>query len=381
MSWRSRSYRGGLLIKCLWRGLFHGAAIHAPTSITDILVVPTGKLGDAVCNTPVFKALRTHFPRSKIIAAGDVKLLEPLLADSGLVDGYIDLGQSDVIERLKQRSFQAAIITGPSYIAMALCYLAGVPLVVAPRVIGGWSPAVTRPYKVLQKLVATFPYRFGAYAPGERLKALEPLGIKTSDTKKCLGFSVTAATAATQFFSQHGINPEKDMVVGIAPGAGNKIKAWPVERFAAVAEYLVKNYRAKIILIGSPADSELAVTMMGKLAPGIETTNAIGQFNLDILKAVISQLRLFISVDTGPVYIAEAFKIPTVDITGPIDEREQPPIGQFHKVVPPQSRRRPELFVLNAKVYNHVEALRQINSITVTQVTTVIDSLISEVNS
>ena len=64
------------------------------------------------------------------------------------------------------------------------------------------------------------------------------------------------------------------------------------------------------------------------LNPETQFVNTDGLFSLDELKALIQRLSLFISVDTGPIYIAEAFDVPTIDIIGPMDENEQPPRGE-----------------------------------------------------
>lgn len=90
--------------------------------------------------------------------------------------------------------------------------------------------------------------------------------------------------------------------------------------------------------------------------------------SIDELKALIAQAGLFVAVDTGPVYIAEAFGTPTVDIVGPMDEREQPPRGEIHLVVVPPAPRTPQLHIMNARVYNEEEVRRQTESISVEMV-------------
>ena len=87
------------------------------------------------------------------------------------------------------------------------------------------------------------------------------------------------------------------------------------------------------------------------------------------------------SVDRGPLYIAEAFGVPTVDIVGPVDEREQPPIDVRHVVVVPEGRRRAELHVMNGRVYDAAEARRQVVAISVEQVTRSIDELMRRLTS
>lgn len=378
MNFFSRIKRIILIARCLWRGVFWGRASQRPKSVSRIIVVPTGKLGDIVCNTPVLKAIRTYLPKAHLIVAGATKLHRPILSDSGLVDEYLDLEKKGMIDRAKNYQADVAIVTGPSYEPAALLYLAGVPLVIAARVEGGVSPAVTRPYKILQRLIKTFPYRFGEYAPRERLRALEPLGIFSDDTRKHLGFSQIADQKVEQFFFANNLNSENDLIVGISPTAGNKIKEWPTERFAKVADYLYEKYNAKVLIVGSKNDSAKAQEMISHLNKNTKLIDATGAFNLDELKAFISKLQLFISVDTGPIYIAEAFGVPTVNIVGPVDERVQPPRGLIHRNVVPPNRQRAELSILNARSYNQEEARRQVFSITVPAVIEEIDRLISD---
>ncbi len=375
----SRIKRMLLLVRCSVRMVFYGVANKIPQSPSRIIVVPTGKLGDVVCNTPVLRAIRTHLPETQIIVAGTITLHKPLLADSGLVDEYLDLEEKGVIRRIRNCWADVALVTGPSYESTALLYLSGIPLVVAARVEGGISSAETRPYKILKRLIKTFPYRIGEYAPRERLKVLEPISIFSADTKKQLGFSDLADKKVKQFFIDNSINLEKDFVVGISPSAGNKIKEWPVERFAKVIDHLYDKYQAKIVIIGDKNDLDKVKEVIKNLNKKTIVINSAGIFNLDELKALISRCNLFISVDTGPIYIAEAFDTPTVNIVGPVNERVQPPFGLTHLNVLPPDRKKPELSILNARSYNREEALRQVFSTTVEMVTREIDKLICDI--
>lgn len=368
-----------LAAACLARALVKGKANHIPTQVSKIIVVPTGKLGDVVCVTPVLRAVRTYLPEARLIVAGTSKLHRPLLADSGLADEYLDLEEPRAIARVRESGAKAALITGPSFVSTALLFLAGVPLVVAPVVRGGFSPAETCLYRIIRRLVCTFPYEIDQYAPQERLKVLEPLGISTNDTKKQLGFSQAASKKIEQLFIDHGIDRNKNLVVGISLSAGNKIKEWPVERFAEVIDHLAHKYQAKVLIIGDKTDVVKAEALYGYLKEETEVLDTTGKFNLDELKTLISKLKLFISVDTGPIYIAEAFSIPTVNIVGPVDERVQPPRGRIHRNVLPPGRTRAELSILNARIYNREEARRQVLSISASLVTEVIDQLLADI--
>ena len=243
MEFLNRIKRILLLARCIVRSLFYGSANKTPENVSNIMVVPTGKLGDIVCNTPVLYAIRKHLPSARIIVAQTGRLPDKVLAGSSLIDGYIDLNKKGVIREIKECKADAALITGPSFVPTALMYLSGIQLVVAPEVIGGFSPFETRLYKILKKFIKTFEYKMGEYAPRQRLKCLEPLGVVTEDTKKHLGFSKNADTNAEEV-----LNKNKKLV-GITLTAGNKIKDWPAERFAKVANYIGEKYEAMIGII------------------------------------------------------------------------------------------------------------------------------------
>ncbi|MDO8408323.1 MAG: glycosyltransferase family 9 protein [bacterium] len=343
-----------------------------------ILLVPAGKLGDVVCTTPVMRAVRAHLPHAKLYIREYGNTNAQLLAESGLVDGYLNaVTVRDYSRELRRLRIDTVLLTGPSLEDVAAALIARVPRIIAPRIVGGYSPLETRPYKMLGRFVTLFPYRVGAYAPRERLRCLEPLGIITDDTTKRIGFSDAASMSMNRFLAEQDIDRARDFVVGITPSAGHKIKEWPIERFAEVADYIAARYRARVIIIGGPKDHTHVEETMRHMKDATRATTAVG-FSIDELKALISKLNLFISVDTGPIYIAEAFAIPTIDITGPIDEKEQPPRGPLHRNVVPPQRVRPELFVLNARSYNRAEALRQVQSITVSLVKNEIDLLLAD---
>lgn len=374
----SRLERIFLLIICLARIVQKGPATKKPEKISRIMIVPTGKLGDLVCNTPVIFSTRKSFPNAKIIAAGNSKLCREVFSESGLVDEYLDLVSPGAVSRVKNAAADVALVTGPAFSFVAKVFAAGVPFVVAPSVVGGFSPAETRLYKILKKFIETFPYRIDAYAPRERLKVMEKVGVFSDDTRKHLGFSSTAEEKIKKFFSENKINPEKDFVVAISPTAGNKIKEWPEDRFAEVADHLVTKYQAKIIILGGPNDKEKVkktASSMKSQSGALEVTN----LNIDELKALVSKLSLFVAVDTGPIYVAEAFGVATVDIVGPVDERVQPPQGAIHINVVPPRRSAAELSILNARFYNKSEAVRQTLSITALHVINAVDSLLNSI--
>lgn len=342
----------------------------------NILVIAPGKLGDIVCTTPVFVALKSNMPKRRIYLEDRTGLNEKIIDHSNLIDGYFAFKDlASVKADVKKYNIRIAVLTGPDFKSLAYAYLSGVPFIVTPKVVGGFCPQQTKTYRLLSLLVRTVPFHFHKYAPRERLRVLEPLNIITNDTKKLLGFSKNAESFSKQLLDKNGFS-QGNILVGITLSAGNKIKIWDVERFAKVIEYLHATYHnARVILVGSKNDLSLSGQLKALLHNEVKILDTTGMLSIDQLKALISRMDIFIGVDTGPIYIAEAFNIPTVDIVGPVDEREQPPIGDLHKVVVPK-RSAPELYVMNARLYNKEEALRQVKAITHEEVINAVSELL-----
>jgi ADP-heptose:LPS heptosyltransferase len=323
------------------------------------------KMGDMVCTTPVFRAMKNKYPNARVIVMGNAVNKE-LLAGNPDVSEYIVYDKNNfwrILRQIRNLRLDVGILTGPSPEFLAMLYLSGAPLVIAPFIEGGFCPHETRVYKILRRLVETRPHRMENYAPREYLRLLEPLGVFAEDTKKHLNFSLAAAERARAFMQENDL--EGGLVVGIFPGTSHKIKLWPSERFARLADEIHKKYGARIVIIGGPDDRKEVEAMKAAMskAPFVDANG----MSIDELKALISKLNLFVSVDTGPIYIAEAFGVPTVCVVGPMDEREQPPRGPKHKIAVAE-RQKPELYIMNNAVFNYKEARRQAEDITVEMV-------------
>lgn len=358
-----------LLILCFVYALFRGKATRKVATPRKIVVLQTAKIGDMVCTTPMFRAVKEKYPEARLCVIGNA-INKDVLAGNHDVDEYIVLGKGNfwkLIKRLRKEKVDVACQTSPNFRFLSALFLSGIPTIVATKIENGYSLLETKSYKVLRKLVISKSHKMGSYAPREYLRLLEPIGIHTDNTKKYLFFSNEARKKIETLFLENEVKKD-DFLVCISPSAGNKIKQWPAERFAEVADFIYQNHRATIFIIGAMNDRAEVAEMIHCLNKETRVINLLDKLNLDELKAFMSNLNMFIAVDTGPIYIAEAFGVPTVDITGPIDENEQPPISMTNRIVNIKNRKKPELCVMNARWYDETEARRQTEEITVQMV-------------
>lgn len=365
-------------IKIIWQvlrtwigGWFRGRANRKISNPKRVLVVQMAKLGDMVCTTPMFRAIKKNYPECKVAVLGNA-INKEVLDGNADVDEYLVAGKDfkREVDKIRRGDFEAVFLTSPNLFHLMAAYAARVPLIVATWVEGGFSPLMTRSYRWLaSRLAVVVPHRMGQYAPREYLRLLEMIEIKETETKKYLNFSAAAREKAAEILKE-----ATGLKVGVAVTAGNKIKEWPRNNFAELIDYLIER-NVRVVLLGASQDREAVDEVLKYVRDRKGLTDLTGKLSIDELKAVVAKLDLFISVDTGPIYIAEAFGIPTIDIVGPVDEREQPPRGDKHFVVAPK-RVKPELYVMNARVYNKEEARRQAEGVEVEKVKRAVKTLL-----
>ena len=107
--------------------------------------------------------------------------------------------------------------------------------------------------------------------------------------------------------------------IGLHTGSRSPARRWPVEYFAALADMLVERFGVQILLTGNADELTTVHDVIARMhAPAL---NVAGKTSLGGLAALIGELDLFISNDTGPAHIANAVDTPSITLFGPVDPR------------------------------------------------------------
>jgi ADP-heptose:LPS heptosyltransferase len=121
-------------------------------------------------------------------------------------------------------------------------------------------------------------------------------------------------------------------LVGIHVSGGRAIKQWPPERFADVAARLADDRGAVIVATGSPGDRVLVSDLQAALAPRLVIDASVAD-GLLVSAALIGQLDVLITGDTGPMHLASAVGTPVVAVFGPSDPARYATPGPLDRVV------------------------------------------------
>ena len=333
-----------------------------------ILIMPhLTRIGDLVCATPVFRAIKEKYPNAylAVLVAGRV---EALVKTNPRIDEIIVYRHNDLwwtIKKIRERRFDWNLSLSGTSMSSVIALLGLIPNIAK----------ITRRSRPLSEFftdwLATNKLRYPhhVYLPGYYLRLLNFIRINNPKEIKEIFTSKSGEVKANDYFAKVGVN-EHDVVVGMSITAGNKIKEWGDDKFQELVAELKKRYQVQVVFIGSKND-EQRIKKISSPEDAIATN-----FKLDELPSVLKRLNLFISVDSGPLYIAHALKVPLVDIIGPVDPSEQPPSDERSIQVLPPPYIKPSSFVMK-KPGGLEEHKKATASISVEDVVRAVDELIN----
>jgi ADP-heptose:LPS heptosyltransferase len=230
--------------------------------------------------------------------------------------------------RLRQERYDVAVVFRPDHWWGALLALvAGIPVRV-----GGRSPETT---PLLTHVRSATPGEHATHAALDLARlALAAFGIApAADVSTDPSFRVSEASRATarDFWAQHSLDGLR--VVAVAPSAGAALKSWPVERWGHLADGLIANGTA-VLLVGGPDDGPLLTAIQARMSHAAAGT-ARGQ-SLSISAALFERCALLVGLDGGQAHLGAAVGTPTVRLYGPAPSDvfgPWPPRAADHRVL------------------------------------------------
>lgn len=302
------------------------------SSPENILLIQTAKIGDYICTTPLIRTIRQAHPEARLSLLVN-PLVEPLARHQPGVDRVFTLaggqlrgfaGRWKLYRLLRKEGFDTTICISPNQAFLLLPFLAGVRrrASILPN-FGGRSYRLAAPF-----LSVAEPHLQGRMTVETGMALLQQLGINASLPAKEIAPAAGAAERLARAFPEL----RKEGWLGLGVSSGNKLKELGKDKLADLIRSLLNiESLAGLVLIGSPADRKLAAELCAATGSTrlIDTT---GRIELEDLAALIDRLAIYVGVDSGITYLADARNIPVVDVMGPADPEDQRPTGR-HAIV------------------------------------------------
>lgn len=315
-----------LLLTWLISPLLRLVAGRAPAEPRRLLVIQMAKIGDLLCATPVFREIRRRHPQvhlSVLATAQNAPLLHvnPRV-DAVLVAAARDFsglgGKLRLVRLLRQGHYDTVVClnAGAAYALAALW--AGIPRRLAVQSnFGGAS------HRLAARLwSAVEPHRGGRLIQETYLALLTRLDVRGGSSDK-----EVFASASGEERARAVLGTTAAPLIGIAVSSANRLKALGSGKIIELARMLLAAApAAHLVLLGGREDAAEARTITAAL-PREAVTDACGALQLAELPALLRHLSLFIGVDSGLTYMADALKIPLVSVAGPCNMQETRPLG------------------------------------------------------
>lgn len=293
----------------------------------SILIIQTAKIGDYICTTPLIRALRDRYPAARLSLLVQ-EMVEPLASCQPGVDKVFVMkggapkgfaGRWALYRLLRAERVDTTVCFSPNQAYLLLPFLAGTTrrTSILPNY-GGRSYRLAAPF-----LTHGEPHRQGRMTVETGLMLLARLGVPVQLPPKEIGLAPGAANRV----SQH-VGEASGELLGLGISSGNKLKELGNERLVALARRLLDiSGSITLVLVGSRADRDQARVVVDALPAGrvIDTTGLIA---LGDLAALMDRLHLYVGVDSGITYLADARGTPVIDIMGPADPEDQRPTGK-----------------------------------------------------
>jgi heptosyltransferase II len=339
----------------------------------SILVILPTWVGDFVMATPALRAIRRRFP-----SAGITFLLEPNLGDLVRGGDWMDecitwperatrsplhRAYRDLVWDLRRRRFDWAVLFPNSFRSALLARFIGVRRRIGYDRDGrGWLLTDRIPIKNRKK-VSSQPSRGlqparssdvvacpneasrerglpispaqespqdydllhppappGKYVPMPIVEyyadLVEYLGCERSGDRLELFTTSDADKAVARRLDDLRIGDHHPLVV-LSPGAKyGAAKCWPADRFAAVADRLIEEKNAAVIITCGPGEESIARTI-GSAMKHRGFVFDKPRLSLGELKSLVSRCDLLVCNDAGPRHFAKAFGVGVVTVFGP----------------------------------------------------------------
>lgn len=274
--------------------------------IKKIALLGSWGLGDFIISIPVLKKVRKAFPGAQITHIGLKTNFRSLYLASPYIDKMIEINKRNLwdllrnIMTLRRRKFDITVAPFPR-----------------------WGQA-----KILTRLIRTkqlFKCKYDIFSKenivDKEFSVLRQLGIKFTKEEKKLEwpFDIKEYEKKIEFILKQNNTNQNDLLVGIHVGTRKNFsnRLWLTKRWVKVVDYLIKQFMANIVFIGSQDDLRETRNLLSLVKNKSKILNLVGKLNIKETATLINRCRLFISTNSGPMWIAAALGKPQIVLSGP----------------------------------------------------------------
>ena len=305
-------------------------------SITRILLIQLGDIGDVVLTTPTMRTLRQNFVSSTIFVMVH-EHARGLVENCPWVDGTISMDKNkrtlretiayhkDFLTELRKDRFALTIDLRAGTRGAILSFLSGARIRIGRHSENGtlWRNRLfthlVRPKNELDQ-----------YSSLHSLNILAPLNLNIKDTSPALEVTPEKESRALEILRKGKVPPDKP-IIALHPFSRWGYKEWPIQNYARLIKHIGSRYPVSFVVTGAPQERHRAAEII-RGSP-VNVYNLAGKTSISELPGILKKCILLIGIDSAAVHIAASVGTPTTTIFGPSSPINWAPRGTQHHVV------------------------------------------------
>lgn len=272
--------------------------------IRKILIITLSNIGDCILTLPAMDILRRDFPAAQFIVLAGPKAAEIFQGDS-----QVNLVIYDKYSSIKEKIGLTFSLRKERFDLLIDFRNTAFPVLLRAK--SKTSPFTKIPQDILHKkeqhlwrLKSAYDFA-GPASP-------DSLFIRQEDRdyiELALGRQATDQRLAVA-----------------SPGAANEWKRWTKEGFAKVCDWLMDEFKMRLVLVGDTNDRIISQVVSSLMRN--KPLDLCGKTSLKQLAALLQRADLIISCDSAVMHMASYFNRPTIAVFGPSDPLKYGPWSQ-----------------------------------------------------
>ncbi|MDD4182269.1 MAG: lipopolysaccharide heptosyltransferase II [Candidatus Omnitrophica bacterium] len=287
-----------------------------------ILIVSVNWLGDAIMTTPAIKAIKEKFPQSYVAVMAPERVKD-IFSDNPYVDEVMVFDEKKshksfldklrFIKQLRAKNFDTVFLIHRSFTRALICFLSGIKTRIGYK---------RRKNTFVVNRMITPPAK-DIHKQDYYLYLFEKSGIDITD--KAPKVYVKQQILEKYRNDIAAIRQKHTYLVGVNPSANWLLKRWPAEKFAALSDKLIKEANCNILFVGTKGDMPVVDMVVNNMKE--KAYNFCAKTSIKELAALIQNVDLFISNDSGPAHLSASLGINTLVLFGPTSSELSAPRG------------------------------------------------------
>ena len=288
-----------------------------------ILLIQLRQLGDILLTTPAIRAVREFYPDAELHFLAH-KMGNLILKDNPHIDRLITYTEKDsvfaqlkLMKELRQNRYDLVIdfMYNPRSAIFALST--------------GCKTRVAFPSRRNFAFTKIVPKPPSDYIVREKFHILQALDIPASNENLVLPWREKDLGPYGDFLAKHQLDKTRPRMV-LSATHRREVRQWPRERYASLADELVRKYKAVVIWAWGPGEKDFVEEARSLCK---EETLMAPDTSFSELAAFFANCDLFIGNSNGPSHVAVSSRIPSLQLHGPTIAKAWCPNNTIHHSV------------------------------------------------